>query len=81
MIEVWKEIKLSTNEICISNSGTVTHHHAVGRDHRPNGYDDQRPDLFNKVLVSAKSSLDPKGIMNPGVLIDPEGKTIENWMS
>jgi len=32
-------------------------------------------------LVSAKSSLDPKGIMNPGVLIDPADKTIKNWMS
>ena len=80
MMDVWKEIKLATNEICISNQGTVTHHHAVGRDHRPKGYDEQRPDLFNKVLVAAKSSLDPKGIMNPGVLIDPEGKTIKNWM-
>ena len=79
-MDVWKDIKLATNEICISNQGTVTHHHAVGRDHRPKGYDEQRPDLFNKVLVAAKSSLDPKGIMNPGVLIDPEGKTIKNWM-
>ena len=81
MIEIWKDIKLATNEICISNEGTVTHHHAVGRDHRPNGYDQQRPELFNKVLISAKSTLDPKGIMNPGVLIDPEGKNIKNWMT
>ena len=81
MIDVWKEIKLATNEICVTKGGTVTHHHAVGRDHRPNGYDNQRPDLFNKVLASAKSTLDPKGIMNPGVLIDPQDKTIKNWMS
>ena len=81
MIDIWKDIKLATNEICISNQGTVTHHHAVGRDHRPNGYDQQRPELFNKVLISAKSTLDPKGIMNPGVLIDPEGKNIKNWMT
>ena len=81
MIDIWKDIKLATNEICISNQGTVTHHHAVGRDHRPNGYDHQRPELFNKVLISAKSTLDPKGIMNPGVLIDPEGKNIKNWMT
>ena len=81
MIDVWKDIKLATNEICVSNLGTVTHHHAVGRDHRPNGYDNQRSDLYNKVLMSAKSSLDPRGIMNPGVLIDPEGKNISNWMA
>ena len=80
MLDIWKEIKLTTNEICNSMGGTVTHHHAVGRDHRPNGYDKQRPELFSKVLISAKSTLDPKGVMNPGVLIDPQGKTIKNWM-
>ena len=81
MIDVWKEIKLATNEICINKGGTVTHHHAVGRDHRPKGYDNQRPELFSKVLESAKSTLDPEGIMNPGVLIDPQDKTIKNWMT
>jgi alkyldihydroxyacetonephosphate synthase len=80
MIDIWREIKLATNEICNSMGGTVTHHHAVGRDHRPNGYDKQRPELFSKVLISAKSTLDPKGVMNPGVLIDPQGKSINNWM-
>ena len=80
MIDIWKEIKLTTNEICNSMGGTVTHHHAVGRDHRPNGYDKQRPEIFSKVLISAKSTLDPKGVMNPGVLIDPQGKSINNWM-
>ena len=52
MIDVWKEIKLATNEICISKGGTVTHHHAVGRDHRPNGYDNQRPELFKEILTA-----------------------------
>ena len=81
MIDTWKEIKCATNEICVSKGGTVTHHHAVGRDHRPNGYDVQRDDLFSKVLIEAKAALDPNGIMNPGVLIDPKSKTITNWMS
>ena len=81
MIDTWKDIKCATNEICVSKGGTVTHHHAVGRDHRPNGYDVQRDDLFSKVLIEAKAALDPKGIMNPGVLIDPKSKTITNWMS
>ena len=80
MIDVWKEIKIATNEICVSKQGTVTHHHAVGRDHRPYGYDQQSPELFREVLKSAKATLDPKGIMNPGVLIDPKGKKIENWL-
>ena len=80
MIDVWREIKLATNEICISKGGTVTHHHAVGRDHRPNGYDNQRPDLFKDILTAAKFKVDPNGIMNPGVLIDPENKNIYNWL-
>ena len=80
MIDIWREIKLATNEICISKGGTVTHHHAVGRDHRPNGYDNQRPNLFKDILTAAKSKVDPNGIMNPGVLIDPENKIIDNWL-
>ncbi len=54
----------------VENGGTTTHHHAVGRFHRP-FYDKQRPDLFAKALAGAKRELDPTGMMNPGVLIDP----------
>jgi alkyldihydroxyacetonephosphate synthase len=50
--------------------GTITHHHAVGRDHRP-WYDAQRPDPFAHALRGAKAAVDPAGILNPGVLIDP----------
>jgi alkyldihydroxyacetonephosphate synthase len=42
----------------------------VGRDHRP-WYDQQRPEGFARALVAAKRELDPAGILNPGVLIDP----------
>ena len=49
--------------------GTVTHHHAVGRDHRP-WYDRQRPPLFAEALKAAKRALDPRALLNPGVLID-----------
>ena len=80
MIDVWKEIKLVTNEICIQEGGTVTHHHAVGRDHRIKGYDLQRPEGFKDMLVSAKEGVDPRSIMNPGVLIDPKGKKHKHWM-
>ena len=46
------------------------HHHGVGRDHRP-WYDAQRPDAFAAALRAAKHALDPAGLLNPGVLIDP----------
>ena len=50
--------------------GTVTHHHAVGRLHRP-WYDRERPEPFAAALRAAKRAVDPNAIMNPGVLIDP----------
>ena len=69
-IEQWGTIKAAAMDAVITLGGTVTHHHAVGRDHRP-GYDRQRPDGFARALQGAKRALDPKGILNPGVLIDP----------
>ncbi|WP_099223130.1 FAD-binding oxidoreductase [Mycobacterium persicum] len=66
----WDEIKAAVSEAISTAGGTITHHHAVGRDHRP-WYDRQRPDPFAAALRAAKSVLDPAGILNPGVLVDP----------
>jgi len=71
----WREIKRATNEIVVSQGGTVTHHHAIGRDHR-SGYEMQSPPLFRAALSSAKKTLDPAGILNPGVLIDPADRKV-----
>ncbi|MDQ1425550.1 MAG: alkyldihydroxyacetonephosphate synthase [Acidimicrobiaceae bacterium] len=70
-ITMWSEIKAATNAAVVAAGGTVTHHHAVGRMHRPEGYDLQRPPLFADALRAVKRTLDPNGILNPGVLIDP----------
>jgi alkyldihydroxyacetonephosphate synthase len=67
----WDEIKAAVAEALIEAGGTITHHHAVGRDHRP-WYDRQRPEPFAAALRAAKRELDPAAILNPGVLIDPE---------
>ncbi|MFJ3306611.1 FAD-binding oxidoreductase [Streptomyces sp. NPDC086549] len=69
-VAMWDEIKSAAMEILHDHGATVTHHHAVGRDHRP-GYDRQRPEPFALALRAAKRALDPAGILNPGVLIDP----------
>jgi alkyldihydroxyacetonephosphate synthase len=69
-LEQWDEIKAAASEAILAAGGTITHHHAVGRDHRP-WYDRQRPEPFAAALRAAKSAVDPAGILNPGVLIDP----------
>jgi alkyldihydroxyacetonephosphate synthase len=66
----WNEIKAAASEAVMEGGGTITHHHAVGRDHRP-WYDRQRPAPFAAALRAAKAELDPAAVLNPGVLIDP----------
>jgi len=68
-LEQWAEIKHAASEALLAAGGTITHHHAVGRDFRP-WYDRQRPEGFARALRAAKSELDPAGILNPGVLLD-----------
>ncbi|WP_324792530.1 FAD-binding oxidoreductase [Streptomyces cyaneofuscatus] len=68
-VAMWDEIKAAAMEVLGEQGATVTHHHAVGRDHRP-GYDRQRPEPFALALRAAKQALDPAGILNPGVLFD-----------
>jgi alkyldihydroxyacetonephosphate synthase len=69
-VEQWDEVKAAVSDALIEGGGTITHHHAVGRDHRP-WYDRQRPTPFAAALRAAKVELDPAGMLNPGVLIDP----------
>ncbi len=69
-VEQWDEVKAAVSEALIDAGGTITHHHAVGRDHRP-WYDRQRPAPFAAALRAAKAELDPAGMLNPGVLLDP----------
>jgi alkyldihydroxyacetonephosphate synthase len=68
-LEQWSELKRVASEAVIEGGGTITHHHAVGRAHRP-WYDRQRPEPFAAALRAAKTALDPTGALNPGVLID-----------
>jgi alkyldihydroxyacetonephosphate synthase len=67
--ERWHAMKRAAGDAIIAAGGTITHHHAVGRDHRP-WYDAQRPEPFAAALRAAKGAVDPAGRLNPGVLID-----------
>jgi alkyldihydroxyacetonephosphate synthase len=70
-LEQWAAIKQVAADAVIEQGGTITHHHAVGRDHRP-WYDRQRPEPFAAALGGAKAAVDPAGALNPGVLLDPQ---------
>jgi alkyldihydroxyacetonephosphate synthase len=74
-LAAWRDIKLAANEVVVAHGGTVTHHHAVGRDHR-SGYEREVDPLFRQMLAAAKHVADPHGILNPGVLIDPLNRPI-----
>jgi alkyldihydroxyacetonephosphate synthase len=69
-LEQWRAIKAAASDAVLAAGGTITHHHAVGREHRP-WYDRQRPQPFAEALRAAKAAVDPAGLLNPGVLIDP----------
>ena len=56
----WDEIKAAVSDAVIDAGGTITHHHAVGRDHRP-WYDRQRPEPFADALRAAKARARPEG--------------------
>ena len=67
-LEQWDRVKRAASEAIVQGGGTITHHHAVGRDHAPW--------LRNEVgregiaaLRALKAELDPSGIMNPGKLL------------
>jgi alkyldihydroxyacetonephosphate synthase len=65
----WHEMKRAASDAILAAGGTITHHHAVGRDHRP-WYDLQRPEPFAAALRAAKAAVDPASTLNPGVLVD-----------
>jgi len=66
----WHAVKRAAADAILAAGGTITHHHAVGRDHRP-WYERQRPEPFAAALRAVKAQLDPDARLNPGVLLDP----------
>jgi len=64
----WRVVKAAACEALAAHGGTITHHHAVGRVHKP-WYERERPARFGAALAAVKRELDPAGIMNPGCLI------------
>lgn len=66
--EQWRAAKTAASQAIMRTGGTITHHHAVGADHRP-WMRDEVGDLGVEILRAVKARLDPAGILNPGKLI------------
>jgi alkyldihydroxyacetonephosphate synthase len=71
-VEIWDALKVRASDAIVAHGGTITHHHAIGRDHMP-WYQRESPEPFSLALRSAKAALDPTGMLNPGVLVS-EGR-------
>jgi alkyldihydroxyacetonephosphate synthase len=67
-VAAWDEIKTRVTDAIVRSGGTVTHHHAVGRDLR-DAYAREVPREYREMLAAAKHAVDPAGILNPGVLL------------
>ena len=67
-IEQWRKVKAAASEAIVAAGGTITHHHAIGRDHAPY-LQSEIGRLGVDVLREIKQQLDPAGILNPGKLI------------
>ncbi|MGE5288921.1 MAG: FAD-binding oxidoreductase [Micromonosporaceae bacterium] len=69
-IAQWAAAKTAAGDAIAAAGGTITHHHAVGTDHR-GWMNAEIGDLGADVLRAVKATLDPAGVLNPGKLIPP----------
>lgn len=67
-LEQWQRAKTAASDAMVRTGATITHHHAVGADHRP-WMRAEIGDLGVDILRAVKTTLDPGGILNPGKLI------------
>jgi alkyldihydroxyacetonephosphate synthase len=70
-LEQWHAAKSAACDAIVAHGGTITHHHAVGRDHAP-WMPQEIGETGVEALRALKAQLDPAGVMNPGKLLPPE---------
>lgn len=66
LVEQWQQIKNAASDAVMQNGGTISHHHAMGRDHRL-WAEQEIPAAFRAAIRAVKRELDPQGMMNPGL--------------
>jgi alkyldihydroxyacetonephosphate synthase len=67
----WRKAKAAASDAILASGGSISHHHGVGRDHRA-WYEREVGELATSMLWAVKRTLDPAGILNPGILISTE---------
>jgi alkyldihydroxyacetonephosphate synthase len=72
-LQQWESVKAAAGDAIVGAGGTITHHHAIGRDHRP-WMPAEVGEQGIEILKAVKRRLDPAGILNPGKLI-PDGES------
>jgi len=72
--DLWAKAKAAASDAIVAAGGTITHHHAVGTDHRP-WLAAEIGEVGLAVLRAVKQALDPAGVLNPGVLV-PERSAV-----
>ncbi|TYL55538.1 FAD-binding oxidoreductase [Nocardioides sp. BGMRC 2183] len=64
----WLPAKAAASTAIVATGASITHHHAVGTDHKPY-LAAEIGDVGVAALRAVKGALDPAGVLNPGVLI------------
>jgi alkyldihydroxyacetonephosphate synthase len=64
----WRAAKEAAGEAILAAGGSISHHHGIGRDHI-RFYESEIGSLAVQALRAVKSTLDPAGILNPGILL------------
>lgn len=67
-LDAWAGVKRRVGDAIMAAGGTISHHHAVGRDHAP-WLAAEIGDTGIRILAAVKRELDPQGIMNPGAVL------------
>ena len=64
----WRAAKAAASDAMVHHGASITHHHAVGQDHKPWLAEEIGP-VGVEILRAVKERLDPTGVLNPGVLV------------
>jgi alkyldihydroxyacetonephosphate synthase len=67
-VDQWRRAKTAASDAIVAAGATITHHHAIGRDHKP-WLEQEVGTLGVELLRAVKERVDPEGVLNPGVLI------------